>query len=204
VLPLGHLLLAPLERTFPTHPPLTRVTGILLLGGAEDARGTTYWQQVQLNASAERLTATTALAHRFPNAKIVVSGGRGALRDQGRAVLLEADVAVRFLQQQGIAPARILRETRARNTAENARLALALAEPAVDDVWVVVTSAFHMPRAIRTLQAAGWPTVMPYPVDYRTTTTADGFGWDLPGQLQLLHLGGRERVGQLAYTLTGR
>lgn len=204
VFPFGHLLLAPLERTFPANPTLTRVDGIFLLGGAEDARGTGHWQQVQLNDAAERLTATAVLARRFPDARIVVSGGSGAMRDLGRVMRSEADVAERFLLEQGIAPSRLLRESQSRNTAENARLALARANPNTDEVWVVVTSAFHMPRTVRTFEAAGWPQVVPYPVDYRTTTVADGLDWDLPRHLLLLNLGVREWVGHAAYALTGR
>jgi uncharacterized SAM-binding protein YcdF (DUF218 family) len=42
-----------------------------------------------------------------------------------------------------------LLEGKSRNTAENARLSRALAAPGPDDVWVLVTSASHMPRAMR-------------------------------------------------------
>jgi uncharacterized SAM-binding protein YcdF (DUF218 family) len=42
ILPLGDLLLQPIERTYPTQPSLERVDGIIVLGGGEDARANAY------------------------------------------------------------------------------------------------------------------------------------------------------------------
>lgn len=92
IFPLGDLLIGPLERTYPTNPPLTHVDGIIVLGGAEDGVGTARHHQVQLNAAAERVTAGLALAHRFPDARILLSGGSGALRDLARESMPGAEV----------------------------------------------------------------------------------------------------------------
>jgi uncharacterized SAM-binding protein YcdF (DUF218 family) len=69
---------------------------------------------------------------------------------------------------------------------------------------VLLTSAFHMPRAIRSFEAAGWAGVTPWPVDYRTTGFSDRIGWDLTRNLRVLNIAIREQVGQLAYRLSGR
>ncbi len=203
-LPLGDLLLQAIERRYPANPSLNAIGGIVVLGGGEDARASAYWGQVQLNGGAERLTAALELARRFPEAKVLFTGGSGALRDLAGAMTSEASVAERFFVAQGLDPERLLLEGQSRNTAENARLSLILAEAAPDENWVLITSAFHMPRAMRSFDAAGWDDLKAWPVDYRTAGFADGIGWNLTGNLAVLQTAIREYVGQLAYRLTGR
>jgi len=149
ILPLGDLLLQPIERTYPAEPALGQVDGIIVLGGGEDARAGAFWGQMQLNEGGERYTAALALARRFPEARILFTGGSGTLRDLAGAETSEADMAGRFFRDQDVSPERLLLEGQSRNTAENARLSLALAAPAPGETWVLVTSAFHMPRAMR-------------------------------------------------------
>lgn len=204
ILPLGDLLLQPIERTYPIGPSLDQVDGIIVLGGGEDAPASAFWGQVQLAEGAERYTAALALASRFPQARVVFTGGGGALRDVAGAEASEADVAGRFFRDQGVAPERLLLESQSRNTAENARLSLALAAPVSGETWVLVTSAFHMPRAMRSFEAAGWTVLIPWPVDYRTSAFEDGMGWNLTDNLQVLNTAIREQVGQIAYRLSGR
>lgn len=204
ILPLGDLFLQPIERTYRAEPSLGQVGGIIVLGGGEDARASAFWGHMQLNEGGERYTAALALARRFPQARLLFTGGSGALLDLSGAETSEADMAGRFFRDQGIAPERLLLEGKSRNTAENARLSLALATPAADETWVLVTSAFHMPRAIRSFEATGWTGLVPWPVDYRTSAFSDGIGWNLTRNLQVLNIAIREQVGQLAYRLTSR
>lgn len=204
ILPLGDLLLQPIERTYPAEPALGQVDGIIVLGGGEDARASAFWGQMQLNEGGERYTAALALARRFPEARILFTGGSGALRDLGGTETSEADMAGRFFRDQGVSPERLLLEEQSRNTAENARLSLALAAPAPGETWVLVTSAFHMPRAMRSFETAGWTVLVPWPVDYRTSAFKDGMGWDLTRNLLVLNTAIREQVGQIAYRLTSR
>ncbi len=204
ILPLGDLLLQPIERTYPAQPPLERVDGIIVLGGGEDARASAYWNQMQFNEGGDRFAAGLALARQFPNAKLLFAGGSGALRDLRGTMVSEASIAEQFFLDQGIKPDRLLLEARSRNTAENARLSLELADPNPDETWVLVTSAFHMPRALRSFETAGWTGIVTWPVDYRTADFADGVGWDLTGNLQVLNTAIRETVGHLAYRLTSR
>lgn len=204
ILPLGDLLLQPIERTYPAEPALGQVDGIIVLGGGEDAHASTFWGQMQLNEGGERYTAALALARRFPEARIVFTGGSGALRDLAGAETSEADMAGRFFRDQGVSPERLLLEDQSRNTAENARLSLALAAPKPGETWVLVTSAFHMPRAMRSFESAGWTGLVPWPVDYRTSAFKDGMGWNLTRNLLVLNTAIREQVGQIAYRLSGR
>jgi len=204
ILPLGDLLLQPIERTYPAEPALGQVDGIIVLGGGEDARASAFWDQMQLNEGGERYTAALALARRFPEARILFTGGSGALRDLVGAETSESEIAGRFFLDQDVAPERLLLEGQSRNTAENARLSLALAAPAPSETWVLVTSAFHMPRAMRSFETAGWTGLVPWPVDYRTSAFEDGMGWNLTRNLLVLNIAIREQFGQIAYRLSGR
>jgi uncharacterized SAM-binding protein YcdF (DUF218 family) len=204
VFPVGELLLRPLEAQFPVNPPLARVDGIIILGGAEDALKSALWGQPQMNEAAERYTETLALARRFPNARILFTGGSGDLKDLGGVDQSEAAAAGRFFDEQGLDPARLVFERAARNTAENARLSLELVEPGPTETWVLVTSAFHLPRAVRSFKQAGWPNIVPFPVDFRSGGIADDIGWDLAGNLSLTKIALKEYLGLLVYRLTGR
>ena len=202
--PLGDLLIAPLERTYPANPQLSQVDGIIVLGGAEDGVGTARHHQVQLNAAAERVTAGLSLAHRFPDARILLSGGSGALRDLARESMPGAEVMAAAFRETGIPQARLLLESRSRNTSENARLSLDLAQPKPSETWVLVTSAFHMKRAMASFERAGWDELIPYPVDYRADGFLDGIGWDLAGHLNTLDLAMKEWAGLAVYEASGR
>ncbi|OOY11987.1 hypothetical protein BMG00_13020 [Thioclava marina] len=204
IFPLGDLLIAPLERTYPANPQLTHVDGIIILGGAEDGAGTARHHQVQLNAAAERVTAGLALAHRFPDARILLSGGSGDLRDLARESMPGAEVMAAAFRETGIPQTRLLLESRSRNTSENARFSADLAQPKPGETWVLVTSAFHMRRAVASFERAGWDDVIPYPVDYRADGFLDGIGWDLAGHLDTVDLAVKEWVGIAAYAASGR
>jgi uncharacterized SAM-binding protein YcdF (DUF218 family) len=168
--PLGNALILPLEQRFPPWdasrgPP----DGIVVLGGAiwpdvSAARGA-----VALNDAAERITATAELARRYPNARIIFSGGSGNLMfDQ----ISEAPFAVQELEALGVAHDRITAEEQSRNTVENAVFTRLIADPKPGERWLLVTSAYHMPRAVGVFRAAGFP-VEAYPVDWRTRGSTD-------------------------------
>ena len=202
-LPVGTSMLRPLEDRFPQASlEGLEPDGIVVLGGAIDqvigaARG-----QVTISDSATRITAGAALARRFPRARLVYTGGSNALVS---AIGGEAEDARRLWVALGIDPGRITIEDRSRNTDENARFVRDLLRPAPGQTWILVTSAYHMPRSVGLFRAAGFP-VVPYPVDYRTTGT-----WrDAVPNLQLsvglarLDFVTREWIGLVAYRLSGR
>src|SRR5213078_952001 len=143
--------------------------GIIVLGGAISPDVSAARDEVALNEAAERLTVAAELARRYPEARILLSGGSGALIYEESA---EAPFAMRLLQGLGVARARILLEDRSRNTVENAIFSKALAQPKPGERWLLVTSGYHMPRSVGIFRKAGFP-VEPYPVDWRTRGTAD-------------------------------
>lgn len=202
VLPVGNYLARPLENRFPALSPLPeRVDGIIVLGGSVQTGLTERRGQPALNGTAERLTATVHLARRYPDARLVFSGGSGALFP-GR--LMEADVAAMVFRQLGLDDARVSYENRSRNTFENAVFSVAMAVPQPNEAWLLVTSAAHMPRAVGSFRRAGWP-VVPYPVDYRTNPSGwPGFGGLAGARLPAFGEASREWLALLAYRLLGR
>jgi uncharacterized SAM-binding protein YcdF (DUF218 family) len=204
VFPVGEVLLRPLEAEFPPRAAPARIDGIVVLGGVEDPRTTAAWGDPQLNEAAERLTTAAALAIANPEARLMFSGGSGRLRNTLPGQPEIASVALDFFVSLGIDPDRITWESQSRNTAENARFSYEVAAPTSDETWVIVTSAFHMGRALASFEAAGWDRITPYPVDYRTGDFSEGVGWNLSGNLKVLNIAIKEWVGRLAYSMTGR
>jgi uncharacterized SAM-binding protein YcdF (DUF218 family) len=201
--PLGNILMLPLEQRFPPWDPSRGPPdGIVVLGGAimpeiSAARGV-----VALNESAERITTAVELARRYPDARIVFSGGSASLKPGGP---LEAPYAVREFEALGVAHDRITAEEQSRNTVENAVFSRLIAQPKPGERWLLVTSAFHMPRSIAVFRAAGFP-VEAYPVDWRTRGWADERRpfLSFTNGLTMTDTAAHEWVGLLVYRLTGR
>lgn len=200
--PVDEWLLYPLERRFEASPALPgAVDGIILLGGAEEPLSSHAWGGAQLNQGGDRYFAFLELARAYPDARLVFTGGRARLGDQA---LSEADVAVRLLKQQGLDTHRLVLEDGARNTAENASRTRELIKPDADANWILVTSAFHMPRAVGSFCRVGWP-VLGYPADHRSVP-----GKLLRADLDLArHAAGatmavREWIGLASYYLGGK
>jgi uncharacterized SAM-binding protein YcdF (DUF218 family) len=204
IFPIGEIFLAPLEVEYATRNMPDHVDGIVVLGGAESPRKTLRWNQPQLNDASERLIAAASLAIAYPEARIVYAGGSGRLLDAVAGRAPHPPIAIDVLSSLGIDPDRVTWEDQSRNTAENAQLSFDLVQPEPGETWVLVTSAFHMGRAIASFEAAGWRDVVPYPVDYRTGSFTGGIGWDFSSNLEDLNTAIREWVGRLAYRLTSR
>ncbi|WP_371345881.1 YdcF family protein [Ancylobacter sp. IITR112] len=199
--PLARMLLLPLESRFPAYvEDGRRIDGIIVLGGGEQARITAARGQPSFADSAERVLAMGELARRYPHARVVFTGGGPEDRRLG-----EASVVRLALPQIGLPEDRVMFEPLARNTAENARFAKQLVQPRPDENWLLVTSAFHMPRAVGVFRRAGFP-VIAYPVDYRTAGPSDR--WRLFRSvaygLNAFDLAVHEWLGLAVYYLTGR
>ena len=202
MLPVAQWLAAPLENRFPTvTSPPEKVDGIVVLGGAIDPVLSEARGQVALDAAAGRITETVALARRYPQARIVLSGGEGRLLPTG---LNEADATRKLLVELGVAPDRLVLESASRNTWENAAFSYRAAQPRPNETWLLVTSAIHMPRAVGCFRRAGW-SIVPYPVDYHTPPTVKfDLTFSFPGGLGLLDSVVKEWDGLAAYYLLGR
>ena len=199
--PVGDWLLYPVESRYPHNVEPEKVDGIVALSGALDPLGTMIWDQVVAGGAAERNFALVRLARKYPNAKIVYTGGAGSMIYQEYKA---ADVAKRLFAELGVDPARILFERVSRNTAESAINVKRLVHPKLGEKWLLVTTGWHMSRSMGVFCKAGWEMI-PYPVDFQTRP---GYmlqlGWGFAGHLRDLNTAVKEWVGLFAYTLLGK
>jgi uncharacterized SAM-binding protein YcdF (DUF218 family) len=202
--PLGNMLLYPLEQRFPPWDDTRGAPdGIVVLGGSIDPELSAAHRVTVFKGSVDRLIAAAALAHRYPNARIVFSGGSANfVTDDSEK---EADYAVSVFERLGIARDRLTLERRSRNTQENAEFSKALVAPKAGERWLLVTSAFHIPRSVGVFRKAGF-SVEPYPADWRT-----GTGWTLwapstfaSDGLAQVDIAIREWMGLAAYRISGK
>ena len=201
--PAGNVLMLTLTERFPAWQADGRdPDGIIVLGGAIDQEASAARGMVEMNSANERMTGAVELAKRFPKARIVFSGGSGNLIENG---LPEAPIAGEWLERFGIAADRITLEGGSRTTDENAVFTRRMLMPKPDERWLLVTSAFHMPRSIGAFRAAGFD-VEAYPVDWRTRGwVAAGMPFDtLAAGLSRTDTAIHEWIGLLGYWLTGR
>lgn len=204
LLPLGDLLLKPLESAFPARPDLARVDGVIVLGGAETMGAYRLWGGPQLNEAGERILEGAMLAAQHPAARLVFTGGSATVGRTEDTTDPSAMVRATW-EALGIAPDRIIVEQNSRNTGENAALTRDLIQPEPGETWVLVTSAFHMPRAHDTFTRNGWEDIVAWPVDFRSGDLAGLRGiWRLDRNLLGLNLALKEYLGTLAYRITGK
>jgi uncharacterized SAM-binding protein YcdF (DUF218 family) len=201
--PLGKLLLYPLESRFPPWDAARGAPdGIVVLGGSIDADLSAAHGAAIVRTAADRIIAAAALAHRYPNARVIFSGGNPNLVANDAR---EADFAGALFESLGTSKARLMMERRSRNTEENAEFSKALAAPKDGERWLLVTSALHMPRSIGLFRKAGF-NVEAYPVDWRVGERADLLTFSaiaLDG-LGRTDIAMREWMGLVAYRATGK
>lgn len=198
--PLGPFALRTLEERFPPPRIEGPVTGIIMLGGAVNTHITKDRGAPALNDAGERITAVAALAHEHPGARILLSGGASDLTMV--EPVTESAIAKNLLTSMGIAANRVELEERSRNTCENAEESAAVAGHEGGQVWLLVTSASHMPRAVACFRVAEFP-IIPYPVDFRTLDAFWPFD-SLSTGLEMLDLAAHEWIGLVAYRALGR
>jgi len=200
--PVGSWLLYPLESRFETNPSLSdQVDGIIVLGGSVIPQTSQEWNQLQTNSSHERLSSFIQLAKRYPDARLLFTDGNASLNRQRS---IEAEKVLPYLVDSGINQERLILDNQARNTFENVIQAKQLLKPEPGQNWLLITTAFHMPRSAGIFCQQNWP-IIPYPVDHQT----------VPSQLYQVNFGlldhandlvaaSHEWVGLLAYYLSGK
>jgi uncharacterized SAM-binding protein YcdF (DUF218 family) len=202
--PLPELIIRRLEAQYPELAPqadLSGYAGMVVLGGATES-GRTQMAHVQpmFNDAAERITAPVAALRSNPKLRLLYTGGEGSLMGVGQS---EAERAKMFFDSMGVSGPQVQYESASRNTYENAVLTAQL--PGVDPTqrWLLVTSAWHMPRSMATFTKAGW-NVTAYPVDFRTGDSSDWLEFSMAGGAVNWQLALHELLGLVAYKLTGR
>ena len=199
--PLGNVLLTPLEQRFPDGQyPTENIDGIIVLGGSYDTASHSYLSTIVLKEDTEPLAVMVDLARRYPKAKIIFSGGTEGPKE----TISEAKVVERYFISFGIAPDRILTEGRSQTTAENARFTADLLHPPPSSRWLLVTSGYHMPRAVGAFRQAGFD-VIAFPAGFRTHGWRDMWRPEsiAADNLRRVDIGVHEWLGLVAYKLKG-
>jgi uncharacterized SAM-binding protein YcdF (DUF218 family) len=175
IAPVGYWLLLPLEARFPTWQAAMRTPpyGIIALGGD----------------SGHRLEALAHLSRLFPEARLVYTG-RG-----------DWDAAANEIRGAGIDPARVILETSSRTTSEKAVNTAEIVRPQAVQLWLLITSAAHIPRAIGCFRHTGF-RVAAYPVDFETEDKPLSPPTDMHRLSQLADTV-REWIGLLVYRIAG-
>jgi uncharacterized SAM-binding protein YcdF (DUF218 family) len=200
-LPLSNLLLAPLEQRFAAYRhDGSPVAGVIVLGGGVDIQLTAARSMLTLNDAGDRITAMLDLHRRYPESQMVYAGGPGEIgSSQTEASALEGAL------REWTPRMRVIFERQSRNTVENAQYVRALVAPKPGERWLLVTSAWHMPRSVGIFRKAGFE-VIAYPVDYRTTAgAADAIPfYSASNGLRRTDFAMREWVGLVFAYITGR
>lgn len=199
---IGDWMLYPLESRFQHNPELPKqVDGIIVLGGSVQASASKEWQQLETNSFHERLSTFIELANQYPNARLVFTGGNASLN---REQPTEAEMVRDYFLRAGLQEERLMLENQSRNTAENASLTKQLLNPTATQNWVLITTAFHMPRAVGLFCRQGW-SVLPYPVDHHTLPSKlYAIKFNLSDHANNLAVAVHEWLGLLAYYVTGK
>jgi len=200
IFPVGAWMLAPLENRFPSRVP-DHVDGIIILGGDEQPRISEARGQPVFLDSGRRYLTFAALARQYPQAKLVYTGGTALITPD--SVTRQTAVARQALAGIGVPVERMVFEDVSRNTRENAVMSFTILQPKPTEVWLLVTSAYHMPRSMAVFRKAGW-NVVPAAAGYMTDGTyAARLDFNLGQHLLEMGWAAHEYYGLLAYRLMG-
>lgn len=194
-------LLRPLENrhSVPAAETIERHAGVIVLGGAVGHPDSfVAHDQVPLGDAAERMTVPVGLLRQHPNLELVFSGGEGRLLTTG---VTESVLARVFYQQQGLDMAKVRLEDGSRNTRENAQQVARMLGDKCKEPWLLVTSAWHMPRSMAEFDAVGC-RLTPYPVDFRTGDSTALTEYSLVHSLLRWQIALHEWLGLLVYRMT--
>lgn len=203
ILPIGPWLLRSLEQRFPPYqscaaggPP---IAGVLLLGGGVSSFTINGHVVEDLNSAADRLRYAAQLARDNPSLPVLISGGQVFTRPGARS---EADGMADVLVELGVDRARLRLESGSRTTAQNAELTAQQAK-AIPGRWLLVTSAFHMPRAMGLFRKAG-VDVIAAPTDWMVDDAKPPLLASASGNIGMLEMAAREYVGTAFAWGTGK
>lgn len=164
--PISNFMMQTLENRIPAGVIPDRIDGIIILVGAVNM-GILRPGLIELNDQADRIVEGVILTKRHPEAKLIITGGSGYLNQSEN--LREADYLKKLAILLGVNEDRIVIERNSRNTHEHAVEMAKLLLDKDGGRWVLITSAFHMPRSFGCFKKEGI-NVIPHPVDFKTKT----------------------------------
>jgi uncharacterized SAM-binding protein YcdF (DUF218 family) len=148
--PVKDALLTPLENKFPV-PERIDADAIVVLGGGS------YNTGILKEDSMKRLLTALTL-HKKTHLPIILSGGAENLPD--------AEIMKSLLLDFGVDKRDILTEVKSRDTLENALYVKNLCDQKNYKKLILITSAYHMPRAVELFKREGLD-IIPYPTDFK-------------------------------------
>ena len=201
-LPIGSYLIYNIEKEYHSYiKPPEKVDGILILGGATNPLFFNEYNQISLNGSAERLVESVMIIKKFDKAKVIFSGGSGIIN---RPDLGHSQVAKSFYKKIGIEINQIIFEDQSRNTYENIIYSKKIANPKINENWLLITSASHMKRALLIADKHNWKLI-PYAVDFKNIKNFKFIpNLKLLKNLNTFQQGSHEWLGLISYYLMGR
>lgn len=199
---LPNALVQRLESTYVAAPnDLSGYSGMVILGGAFTSADGSGIRYISINHEAERAIVPVALLRTFPRLKILFSGGDG--EQSTRVLRPEADRARVFFDAMGVPASAVIYERDSRTTAENAVFSARLAGIDVRAPWLLVTSAWHMPRSLAAFHKAGWSNITALPVDFRSSADLPVLSYSLGRSLSLWRIVLHEYAGVVWYRANG-
>ena len=188
-----------LSASRPLSPQLAACRYVVVLGGGNgNSPGLSATNQLSASALS-RVTEAVRLLRVLPDARLIVSGpGDGGGNHPTHATML-----ARAAESLGVESSRILYIDQARDTEDESHAAARIVGPAP---FALVTSAWHMPRAVALFRHTGLAP-LPCPADF-SAHTDDNFSVndlfpDLPS-LERSTWAVRERLGYLWIWLRGK
>lgn len=202
VYPIQDYLLQPLEKRFSQPKTLPGgIDGIIVLGGGEDFKRSVSWQTAEMGRGGDRFVGAARLAGMYPRIPIIYTGGSGSLMAQNSESSML--IAKTLLTNMGVSQRRLIIESQARNTYENFEYTKPLL-PNTKGTYILVTSAFHMPRAVGIARKLD-VNVIPYPVDYYSNSDEmRAIAFDFNGHMSGLEIAYKEWIGLTVYYLTDK
>ncbi len=200
--PVSDYLMNPLETRFSKPEILPEhIDGIIILGGGEELKLSIGWNTIEMGNGGDRFVGAAFLAKQYPNTPVIFSGGNGSLLLN--SIVREGDLARKLLTTVGIDNNRLTLESQSRNTYENFVLLKPLL-PNKHGIYLLVTSAFHMPRSVGVARK-NEINVISYPVDYRSNKPSfRQWDFNLFDHLEALEPAWREWIGLTVYYWTGK
>lgn len=205
--PVSDYLMQPLEKRFTVSANMpAQIDGIIVLGGGEDLKRSLSWQVAELGIAGDRYIGAADLANLYPTAPVIFTGGSGSLSLQNSSG--EGAIARKLLTSVGINNERLIIESKSRNTYENfintKPLLPKYSNGQAHGRYFLVTSAFHMPRAVGIARQQNIE-VIPYPVDFHSNhDDLRAWDFDLYDHLKSLEPAWREWIGLTVYYYTGK
>lgn len=154
------LLLSPLENAYKAPAKPGGDVIVMLCGGFRGGWKPFSASERLAPGTLERAAAAHKL-HKLTGLPLLVSGGAPFSSEP------ESEAAAAYLEELGVPRGSIITEVKSRDTEENAAYSVKLCREKGYKKAILVTSAFHMPRAALLFRHAGDLELVPFPVARR-------------------------------------